>query len=857
MKNKTKKSIILATLLIALIALIGMVFAFQAPVVQASAYTNQSTRASIPARETWDKHEFNYNSVNIILTKEASRQFLDYTVYDFSEIGATAINDLTSFTVDYVREQFDFRQSRGFFRYESQRQMMVDAEAFRRMFNLTIEHGSRERVFQIIDILNQRDDVYLASPSLIFELASAASNSAPSFTQEWNQNMKDLIGFDNLAQFQANAPSIIVGIIDGGIQYNHPDLKHRIHRANPDNETIDTTWHRSFVDSYSDFNVTGIEPGPILNPIDTRVRGHGTQVAGIIAAMHPGAQFVCLRVAQVPTATASGAATEWSAQAIIYAQYRNIPILNFSIDGFGACPIISQALDTFTGLFIASAGNEGFNIQGDVHLGNASTRSRVITVGAHNNIGQRSVWSSDSNPELASFINSSNFCGNPNINERNVHIFAPGGGVLTTGGVQHNIRTTTPYPNVFGDFNGTSAAAPFVSGVAALMRAINPDMPLADIRSAIINNAEYQSITVPVSNQFGTIIGHEPQTVRRLNAYAAVSAAREAWIHARFNFEELCDYTVSVSAGDVSLRYFRRRLWGRDENNGRQNDWNYWCYCCGKFPLSDPYNNLVGSGQALAIPSSVVINGTRRIVTEIAEYGFAETIWFLSSTWVFCRLVIPDTVTYIPYNAFSEGTGIAHMGCFNSFQLSYCTCGWCWWRYGDYWTPPYCPDCLEWWCNLCGYCTNCDHPDWCCPKCPDCGEEWCECEIFLSTPLVIRFSRYSFCDNTYWTFDWFMRTMNWGKNFGQYNFLQLVLLECFSSLEIFLRLFWLDVYVCMDGEFVEAVVCVLTAPCLWESFGGADDWVEASFMWMFLAEDGVGGSLHIPSGNGILSIRRL
>ena len=43
--------------------------------------------------------DFAKDSIVVVLTKEATRQFLDYTVEDFKEINAIAVYDLTAETV--------------------------------------------------------------------------------------------------------------------------------------------------------------------------------------------------------------------------------------------------------------------------------------------------------------------------------------------------------------------------------------------------------------------------------------------------------------------------------------------------------------------------------------------------------------------------------------------------------------------------------------------------------------------------------------------------------------------------------------------------------------------------------------
>lgn len=47
------------------------------------------------------------NVVTVTLTKEATRLFLCYTPANFPEVGAVLVEDLTAFTVDWVRKHLD------------------------------------------------------------------------------------------------------------------------------------------------------------------------------------------------------------------------------------------------------------------------------------------------------------------------------------------------------------------------------------------------------------------------------------------------------------------------------------------------------------------------------------------------------------------------------------------------------------------------------------------------------------------------------------------------------------------------------------------------------------------------------
>jgi|GEM_PF-5144250 len=435
----------------------------------------------ISAAMEFANDDFDIHTVNVIMTKEASREFRNYQPRDFVEIGVVAVKDLTSHTVDYVRDEVVSRRRRGVSRSEEDLTMLVNIEGFQRILTLILANPSRESVFAAIDILRQREDVYDAEPNRFITFSST-----PQYTNQWNPAMVHQLGFEGLESFQTNVSEVIVGVIDTGIDSSHPDLTNRMHSGT---ETL----HRSFVE---------MQDVPVINPEDVWRAGeigHGTQVAGIIVAMNPKVRLVCLRVYE-GTNQVIGAVV----RAINFAASRGIPILNFSADGYGRCPAIRAAVEHYTGLFVTAAGNSGESIDNQEHMSSGS----VLRVGALDNNGRRSIWNTNRT--------SSNH-GN------HVHIWAPGGATMNQNST--NIRTTAP--SAAGNFRffwGTSAAAPFVAGTASLMLA-QSRLSAEDLRRTILNNTETTTITIPIWNNNGTaVLRYENRTVRRLNPLSAVSS---------------------------------------------------------------------------------------------------------------------------------------------------------------------------------------------------------------------------------------------------------------------------------------------------------------------------------------------
>ncbi|KWI56838.1 hypothetical protein WT72_14835 [Burkholderia pseudomultivorans] len=135
-------------------------------------------------------------------------------------------------------------------------------------------------------------------------------------------------------------------------------------------------------------------------------------------------------------------------------------VINLSLGGVGACSTtFQQAIDDVTAkgvTVVVAAGNDGLSTGQDQP---ANCRG-VISVGATDATGRR-----------ASF---SNF-------GTDVSLSAPGVNILSTS----NAGTTTPGADTYDTDNGTSFATPQVSGVVALMLAMNGNLTPAQIQQKL------------------------------------------------------------------------------------------------------------------------------------------------------------------------------------------------------------------------------------------------------------------------------------------------------------------------------------------------------------------------------------
>ena len=273
-------------------------------------------------------------------------------------------------------------------------------------------------------------------------------------------------------QITTGSSSVVVGVIDTGIDYSHPDLQENMW-TNPGESGLDAKGldkrsngvdddQNGFVDDFRGWDFTNNDNDPMDD------HGHGTHVAGTIGAVGNngvGITGVNWRVSLVGlkflSASGSGLLSD-ALRAIEYANMMNIPITNNSWGGGGFDPALEAAIRAGRDkgfLFVAAAGN------------NSSDNDVTPAYpGSYNLANILSVAAVDSSDQLARFSN---------FGVESVHVAAPG----------DNILSTLP-GGQYGRLSGTSMAAPHVAGVAALIKAVFPDSNYIGLKSRVLGSSE-------------------------------------------------------------------------------------------------------------------------------------------------------------------------------------------------------------------------------------------------------------------------------------------------------------------------------------------------------------------------------
>lgn len=229
------------------------------------------------------------------------------------------------------------------------------------------------------------------------------------------------------------AEGIIIGVVDTGVDLNHPDLQGRL--------------------------LTGYNTiTPDAKPSDDV--GHGTHVAGIISANVNNREGIAgmtwnNKILPVKALDASGVGTSYSvAEGIIWAADHGAKVINLSLGNYADANFLHEAIKYAFNkdiVLIAATGNDNTE-----RPGYPAAYPEVLSVSATN-----------SSMDRASFSNYGDY----------IDVMAPGESIAST------------YPNnQYAALSGTSMASPHVAALAGLIRSVNPDLKNTEVMDIIRNN---------------------------------------------------------------------------------------------------------------------------------------------------------------------------------------------------------------------------------------------------------------------------------------------------------------------------------------------------------------------------------
>ena len=308
-------------------------------------------------------------------------------------------------------------------------------------------------------VLAEYDYMYAAADTTLIDsdtVAEAVQGNA-SCRDQWYlrsgnlQKSWDLLRTRGIAA--GGDSSVVVAVIDTGVDYTHEDLKDNIWvntKEIPGNGIDDDG--NGYIDDVYGVNLeTGKDSGMDDN-------GHGTHVAGIIAAAnnHIGVVGLAYNVKLMPikAGMASGFFNQSQiAKGILYAYNNGADVINMSLGSPDFSQTLKDACDAAVEkgvIVVAAAGNDGAPNEG--LLARPTYPAALSYVMGVMSVDMWGVESGFTNYDVTAY------------SSVEYEVYAPGSQILST------------IPgNRYATWSGTSMAAPYVSAMAALLRSAYPD----------------------------------------------------------------------------------------------------------------------------------------------------------------------------------------------------------------------------------------------------------------------------------------------------------------------------------------------------------------------------------------------
>ncbi|MCX7921402.1 MAG: S8 family serine peptidase [Clostridia bacterium] len=385
----------------------------------------------------------------------------------------------------------------------------------------TVNVGDRD-INEVIKELRQYPEVEFAEPN--YKLYASSVPSDVLFPQLWGlkndgqaiEGQSGSRGVDINAlkawEMSDGRNDLVIGIIDTGIDTNHPDLKDNIY-VNPGETAgngIDDDGN-GFVDDVHGWDFYH-DDGTVYDTDYESYDNHGTHVAGTIAASKNNIGVVGVapnvKVMSLKFLGRFGGETSDAIEAIAYAKKMGVKIVNCSWGGFGYSQALEISIRDSGILFVCSAGNDSHHLGIVPQYPVGYKVPNILSVAAIDNTGR-----------IATFSNFGD----------DVDVAAPGVDILST----------LP-DNQYDYYSGTSMAAPHVTGIAALLKSYNPNLDYLQIKDRIKKSAAFSDFLVGKVSDSGMV-----------DAYAALQSTIEMGVKSYLdnNTVTLTWESVSGAAG--------------------------------------------------------------------------------------------------------------------------------------------------------------------------------------------------------------------------------------------------------------------------------------------------------------------
>ncbi len=335
--------------------------------------------------------------------------------------------------------------------------------------------------------------------------------------------------FDNLRMTDAwnvargENSSVVIAIVDGGTDWNHPDLRENAW-TNPGeiagNGVDDDA--NGYVDDIRGWNFANSSADPKGLPNTPENAAHGTWVAGAAAAVTNNSLGIAgtgwnARYMALNASCSQGDLLCHTTDGVVYAAMNGADLITASWGSSTESIFLKTAVEMALeegALVVAASGNEAANVDAQAHY--PAAYGATLSVGGTRKNSDRNVFNYG----------------------RSVNVFAPA----------LQIDATAPGDG-YAQKSGTSLAVPLVAGIAALVKTANPNFSPQQVRERIRLTSD--SIDDVNPQEFSGLLGRG-----RVNAHRAVTETTPPairleqweWADSDANYDLRSLETVQVTA---------------------------------------------------------------------------------------------------------------------------------------------------------------------------------------------------------------------------------------------------------------------------------------------------------------------
>jgi len=440
-------------------------------------------------------------------------------------------------SVDMLSLEFELQESRKVFKQSEKRSLpkmvqmpqgYIEAPNLHNIYKLSFDGNASVEL--MVQAFEEDFNVEYAEPDYLFRAMETIPDD-PMYSQQWHHAA---VNAPALWDSTIGDTSQIIGIIDTGVDWDHPDLDENIwinwaeyHGA----QGVDDDGN-GYVDDIRGWDWISNDNDPNDD------NSHGTHVAGIAAAtgnnsvgvtgVSWNSKIMCLKVLQ---STGYGSSSDVAA-AVEYAGNNGATVMNLSLGSYGHSHVLENALAVAynTTVEVAAAGNSslciGPGLCPDRRIGvpmYPGAFSWVLGVQAGDAMGPNGFSNYDQDGPQGSGYNKG----------YNYEIKAPGAGIQST------------FPNGgYHSLSGTSMASPVVAGGVANILAYEEPVSTELFRAKLIN-----SMGTHV-DLFETLIAPEPDPILSYVSHTIVDTC------------DVCDNDGIADAGETIGIYFSIKNYG-------------------------------------------------------------------------------------------------------------------------------------------------------------------------------------------------------------------------------------------------------------------------------------------------------